>query len=130
MIRLCLIFSLLNLGETFLIGRHHGVNFKWGNNASWQQAQQQHSIRLSSRDTEDSSPSPSLTTTTNARDDMKNRLLQLIASTPSNAPTTQSLTNQIISVIRQLERLCPTPDRQVLRELGGNWELIWTAQVR
>lgn len=71
----------------------------------------------------------STSTITQRREEIKQHLLQLIASTPSNAPTTQALTNQIISVIQQLERVCPTPDSQVLQRLGGNWELVWTAQV-
>lgn len=62
------------------------------------------------------------------RDDVKSRLLDLIASTPSNMPTSKRLTDEILDVVRQLEESCPTPDEQVVESLTGNWELLWTAQ--
>jgi len=62
------------------------------------------------------------------REGIKERLLQLISETPSNMPTSPSLTNEILDVVRQLESTCPTPDEEVLSKLGGTWELLWTAQ--
>ena len=61
-------------------------------------------------------------------DGMKMRLLELIAETPSNMPTSKRLTQEILDVARQLEATCPTPDDQVVEQLAGNWELLWTAQ--
>lgn len=59
---------------------------------------------------------------------IKNDLLDLLFSVPSNAPTSPSLTSKILSAVRQLENECPTPNEDVLAELAGNWELMWTAQ--
>ena len=64
-----------------------------------------------------------------ARDELKGRLMKLISSTPSNAPTSGTLTKNILGIVRQLESGCPTSDVDVLPKLGGNWELLWTAQV-
>jgi hypothetical protein len=61
-------------------------------------------------------------------DSTKEVLLQLVQSTPPNAPTPAYMTNEILRVVRQLEEECPTPDDEVLSELAGNWELIWTTQ--
>ena len=58
----------------------------------------------------------------------KERLLSLISSTPSNAPTSKDLTREILATVRELEAECPTPDSEVVPELAGNWELLWTAQ--
>jgi PAP_fibrillin len=62
------------------------------------------------------------------REDIRTELLDLIALTPTNAPTPPRTTNEILKVIRELEALCPTPDEEVVSELGGNWELLWTSQ--
>ena len=62
------------------------------------------------------------------RDDILNDLLELIRSTPSNSPTSIQTTDNILTIIRKLEGLCPTEDAKVLPELGGNWELLWTSQ--
>jgi hypothetical protein len=59
---------------------------------------------------------------------VKDQLLQLISTTPSNAPTSKQTTKDILAVVRELEALCPTPDGEVVQKLGGNWELLWTAQ--
>ena len=62
------------------------------------------------------------------RDKKLNQLLQLIETTPPNAPTSKQTTEQILTAIREVEKLCPTADTDVLTELGGNWELLWTSQ--
>lgn len=63
-----------------------------------------------------------------ARETLKNDLLDLLKETPSNAPTSKKLTNDILEKIDDLEKNCPTPDELVLPNLSGNWELLWTAQ--
>lgn len=60
--------------------------------------------------------------------EIKRRLLDMIAATPSNMPTSKRQTDDILYVVRQLESNCPTPDQDVVEKLGGNWELLWTAQ--
>ena len=69
-------------------------------------------------------------TTTSVSDttDAKSRLLALLDEVPSNAPTPRGLTNDILAAVRVLEDQCPTSDEDVLSELAGNWELLWTAQ--
>ena len=62
------------------------------------------------------------------REVVKDELLNLIQSTPSNKPTSAAFTKQILSVVRDLEDRCPTDPGDVLGTLGGNWELLWTAQ--
>jgi hypothetical protein len=63
------------------------------------------------------------------REETKMQLLDLIAGTPSNLPTSKSVTDQILDVVRQMEETCcPTTDEDVVEKLGGNWELLWTAQ--
>lgn len=74
-----------------------------------------------------------MTTTSEAestRLSTRNELLELIASTPRNEPTSKSTTSEILSLVKRLEPLCPTPTEDVLRSLAGTWELLWTAQVR
>lgn len=58
----------------------------------------------------------------------KNRLVSLLNKVPRNAPTPKALTNELLVSARELELFCPTKNNEVLTELGGNWELIWTAQ--
>ena len=58
----------------------------------------------------------------------KSKLFDLLDEVPSNAPTPRGLTDDILAAVRVLERQCPTPDDDVLSELAGNWELLWTAQ--
>ena len=70
------------------------------------------------------SAATSVTDTTDA----KSRLFDLLDEVPSNAPTPRGLTNDILAAARDLEERCPTPDEDVLSELAGNWELLWTAQ--
>lgn len=60
----------------------------------------------------------------------KDALLRAISSTPSNSPTSKQKTNEIMALARDLEAQCPTPDEQVLDNLQGSWELMWTAQDR
>jgi hypothetical protein len=61
----------------------------------------------------------------------KAQLLELVLEkTPRNAPTSASTTEEILKVVRELEEQCPTPDTEVLQELAGTWELLWTTQDR
>jgi len=74
-----------------------------------------------------------VSTDTKQRDDdhddgIKMRLLDLIAETPPNMPTSKLWTQEILDVARQLEATCPTHEDQVVGQLAGNWELLWTAQ--
>jgi hypothetical protein len=66
--------------------------------------------------------------TNTSRERTKNQLLSLVTSTPSNGPTSKHTTNDILAVVRELEAQCPTPEADVVPMLGGNWELLWTAQ--
>lgn len=61
---------------------------------------------------------------------IKGELLNLISSTPSNAPTPKSITNEILRLVKELEdvQLDGGDDSNVLQQLGGSWELQWTAQ--
>jgi hypothetical protein len=52
----------------------------------------------------------------------------LLEKAPRNAATSASLTAEILSVVRELEGQCPTPDSDVGKELAGVWELLWTTQ--
>ena len=65
---------------------------------------------------------------TSIQRDIKAELLSLVAATPSNAPTSKELTQEIFNVVAELESRCPTQDSDVVSKLGGNWELLWTAQ--
>lgn len=65
---------------------------------------------------------------TKDRATIKAKLLDVIDSTPSNMPTSKSMTDQILEAVRSLEEECPTATDDVLEALGGNWELLWTAQ--
>ena len=58
----------------------------------------------------------------------KNRLIRLLKTVPRNTSTPKALTDELLKSARELEVLCPTENTEVLRELSGNWELIWTAQ--
>eukprot|EP00563_Minutocellus_polymorphus_P020226 CAMPEP_0197716600 /NCGR_PEP_ID=MMETSP1434-20131217/1433_1 /TAXON_ID=265543 /ORGANISM="Minutocellus polymorphus, Strain CCMP3303" /LENGTH=300 /DNA_ID=CAMNT_0043300983 /DNA_START=87 /DNA_END=989 /DNA_ORIENTATION=+ len=58
----------------------------------------------------------------------KSKLFDLLDDVPSNAPTPRGLTDAILAAVSVLERQCPTLDDDVLSELAGNWELLWTAQ--
>ena len=60
--------------------------------------------------------------------DAKSNLFNLLDEVPSNTPTPRGLTNDILAAVRVLEDQCPTSDEDVLSELAGNWELLWTAQ--
>jgi hypothetical protein len=60
--------------------------------------------------------------------EIKRQLLDLIAATPSNLPTSKRQTDKILCVVRSLELQCPTADEDVVDKLAGNWELLWTAQ--
>ena len=65
-----------------------------------------------------------------SEDGRRDALLALLDSVPSNAPTPNSLTESILASVRELEGSCPTEEGDVLAELAGNWELLWTAQDR
>jgi len=69
-----------------------------------------------------------MNTDTIIKDMKKDELLNLLSSVPSNISTPKKLTSDILSAVRDLEDFCPTNDAEVLTSLGGNWELIWTAQ--
>lgn len=60
----------------------------------------------------------------------RDELLELISETPRNSPTPKSTTADILSLVKELESMCPTQDTDVLPSLAGGWELLWTAQVR
>ena len=64
------------------------------------------------------------------RETKKEELLNLLSCVPSNVSTPKKLTTETLQAVRALEEYCPTPDENVLESLGGNWELIWTAQDR
>jgi hypothetical protein len=55
-------------------------------------------------------------------------LLNLLSMTPRGAASPAGLTNEILSVVKSLERENPTEESQILKKLSGTWELIWTAQ--
>jgi hypothetical protein len=54
----------------------------------------------------------------------------LLEKAPRNTATSATLTAEILSVVRELEGQCPTPDADVEQELAGVWELLWTTQDR
>jgi hypothetical protein len=76
------------------------------------------------------------------RDKCKDDLLQQIAVTPSNGPTSPSATKSILMSIRVLEEFCPMGTTKTmplvdqtnrnnevfLNMLAGNWDLLWTTQ--
>lgn len=65
---------------------------------------------------------------TDIRREKKAALLHILSKVPQNVSTPKDLSSDILSSVRELEELCPTNEQDVLDELGGNWELIWTAQ--
>ena len=73
--------------------------------------------------------SPQSTSNTNANNnDNKLKLISLLSQVPSNESTSKQLTTEILQATTILEKQCPTVDENVLQNLIGNWELIWTAQ--
>ena len=64
----------------------------------------------------------------NESQEKKDTLMDLLSSIASNVSTPKRITADILSAARELEALCPTDEDDVLPELGGNWELVWTAQ--
>jgi hypothetical protein len=66
--------------------------------------------------------------TDETRREKKAALLNLLSKVPRNISTPKDLSSYILTSVRELEELCPTNEDDVLDELGGNWELIWTAQ--
>ena len=64
----------------------------------------------------------------NKNDDNKIQLINLLSQVPSNQSTSKQLTNEILQATSILEKHCPTIDENVLQNLIGNWELVWTAQ--
>ena len=70
------------------------------------------------------------TSENDVRFERRSELLQLLKQTPSNAPTSRKLTKDILTKLDELEELCPTPDNEVLKNLAGSWELLWTTQDR
>ena len=84
--------------------------------------------RNDNNDTPSSSSSSSTSTTASMI--QKEALLNLLSQVTPNEATTSKLTNQILNSVSELELYCPTQTESVLKELNGNWELIWTAQDR
>lgn len=68
--------------------------------------------------------------TENAAEDTppKVRLQELLAQAPPNRPTPHALTRKILATIQTLE--CPTSDEDILPNLAGSWDLLWTTQDR
>jgi hypothetical protein len=66
-------------------------------------------------------------TTLEKRDQVKEELCDILKNIPSNRPTGSKETATILSLARQLEDSCPTSDDNVLTQLAGNWELVWTS---
>ena len=64
----------------------------------------------------------------NTENAKKEELLKLLSTVPRNQSTSKKLTSEILTAVRDLEAMCPTKEDEVLNSLGGNWELIWTAQ--
>jgi len=62
------------------------------------------------------------------RQEKKDELLAVLSSITRNAPTSPKKSKEILSLVRELEGICPTSEECVLQELNGNWELIWTVQ--
>jgi len=93
-----------------------------------------HTLSFKSTDEDDLVPNHNNTPSNHGNDDINdndkkvNELLTLLDSVPSNLPTSRSLTDRILDAVKQLEQDCPTSDGNVLSELSGNWELLWTAQ--
>jgi len=58
----------------------------------------------------------------------KTKLLSLLEQIKPNQSTQKYVTDEILTTVKRLEMNCPTKEEDVLVELGGNWELIWTAQ--
>ena len=75
-----------------------------------------------------SSISTSISDSNNLATSLKSELLSTIALSPANIPTSIAQTKSILSLVRELEDFCPTKEEDVLQELGGNWQLLWTAQ--
>ena len=58
----------------------------------------------------------------------KSALLELLKEVPPNDATPKQLTSDILGAVKALETKCETPESDVIPQLAGNWELIWTAQ--
>eukprot|EP01083_Nonionella_stella_P241827 844082_1 len=74
--------------------------------------------------------SPASSASNDLGQETKTKLLDSLSSVPSNRATSPQLTAEILSTVRKLEDFCPTAEQDVLKSLGGNWDLIWTAQDR
>jgi PAP_fibrillin len=109
---------------SFLLGGHTSVGF-----LSIPVLRSVEPVRLSSSSHCWSAASHDIETG-NQRLTVKSELLDLLKSTPSNAPTSRKLTKEILDKVDELERNCPTKDEDVIQSLAGNWELLWTAQDR
>jgi hypothetical protein len=62
---------------------------------------------------------------------LKSRLLTLLAEVPPNESTSIELTRQILHAANTLEAHCSSTqieEDSILPRLAGNWELLWTAQ--
>jgi len=74
--------------------------------------------------------SPASSASNDLGQETKTKLLDSLSSVPRNMSTDEAITAEILSTVRKLEDFCPTAEQDVLKSLGGNWELIWTAQDR
>jgi PAP_fibrillin len=68
------------------------------------------------------------TTKDNQRKQLIANLYGKLQLAPPNLPTPTSLTREILEIVNELERRCPTNEFDVLAKLRGNWILEWTAQ--
>jgi hypothetical protein len=96
----------------------------------------------SSSTADTNSDTTSISSSSSMRDKCKDDLLQQIATTPSNGPTSPSATKSILMSIRVLEEFCPMGTTKTmplvdqtnrhnevfLNMLAGNWDLLWTTQ--
>jgi hypothetical protein len=87
----------------------------------------------SSRETSSTSSTSTAASDNSSNDFISNkqRLLDLIAQTPRNAPTPPSWTAEILQAVQTVEAECPSFQDDAatfLDKLRGTWDLLWTSQ--